>query len=180
MDRTARTALTALTTGALLLAAAAPARADVEAFPDRRSDTSHPADVVKVRVEHTDRVVVAVHHDNLTFHDGPGYLRIAYDTGPRYEGPEFYLRIWYQTDRPIDLRRAEGWGTLHAGPIASCTGETADVSARRNVTSVGVPRACFGNPPRVRVHVRLRPFPRDDRKVDVAPASRTMGPWVRR
>lgn len=180
MGHVARTALTALTVAALLASAAGSARADVGSFPDRRWDTSHPADIVRVQVEHADRVVVVLRHRDLTFHDGPGYLRVAYDVGRAFDGPEFYVRIWYQTDRPIELRPAEGWGALHAKPLPGCTGETARVSARRDVTRVGVPRSCLGDPPRVRVHLRLRPFPGDDRRIDVAPAARTMGPWVPR
>lgn len=161
-------------------AAPSPASANATEFRDARRDTGHPADIVRVRVQHNDRVLVVVHHRNLTFTDAPRSIRVAYDTGKPFAGPEFYVRVPYQTDRAPDLRPARGWGTLHAAPLPTCRGERVRVSAGRDTTRLSVPRGCFGTPARVRVHVRLAPWPDDDRKVDVAPASRTMGPWVHR
>lgn len=163
---------------ALLAAFPTPAAADEKVFTDPRGDTSHPADIVQVRVEHADRIVVVVHHRNLTFRDGPASLRVAYDTGPRYPGPEYYLRLTYQSDQPPELRAAQGWGHLHSPPIATCHGEEVRVMPGLDRTRISVPRSCFGDPPRVRVHVRMSPFSDDDRRADVAPAARTMGPWV--
>jgi hypothetical protein len=163
---------------ALLVAFPAPAAADEKAFTDRRGDTTHPADIVRVLVEHTDRIVVVVHHDNLTFRDGPGSVRIAYDTGPRFPGPEFYLRLTYQSDAPPELRAAQGWGHLDSPPIATCVGERAVVQPALDRTRISVPRSCFGDPVRVRVQVRLSPFSDDNRRPDMAPAAHTMGPWV--
>jgi hypothetical protein len=131
-------------------------------------------------VNHSDRILVVVHHRNLTFNHAPRSIRVAYDTGKQFAGPEFYVRVPYQTDQPPDLRPARGWGDLHAAPIPTCHGERVSVSAGQNTTRLSVPRGCFGTPERVRVHVRLAPLPDDDQKVDVAPASRTMGPWVLR
>lgn len=178
--RSTRLALVTVLAGALLLSVATPARADLESFDDPTDDTSHPADVVRVKLEHDDRVVVVVRHRNLTFTDGPGRVRVAYDTGGTGDQPEFYLRVLYQTDAPIELRVADGWGRLRGGPRAACTGEKARVSAADNWTRIGVPRSCFADPERVRVHVRLKPFPGDKRRVDIAPAARTMGPWADR
>jgi hypothetical protein len=163
---------------ALLVAFPSPAAANEQMFADPRGDTTHPADIVRVLVEHTDRIVVVVHHDNLTFRDGPAQLRVAYDTGPRYAGPEFYLRLTYQSDIPAQLRTAQGWGHLHSPPIASCLDERVRVRPGLDRTRISVPRSCFGDPSRVRVHVRLSLFSDDNRRPDVAPAARTMGPWV--
>jgi hypothetical protein len=164
----------------LLIAFPSPAAANKKGFADPRGDTTHPADIVRVRVDHGHRVVVAVHHDNLTFRDGPGQIRIAYDTGSRYPGPEFYLQVAYQSDQPPELRAAHGWGHWLSAPIATCLGEHVRVRPGADRTRVSVPRSCFGNPPRVRVQVRISPFIGDDRRVDVAPGPRTMGPWVAR
>jgi hypothetical protein len=165
---------------ALLSAAPTPAIADEKTFADLRGDTTHPADIVRVRVLHDDRIVVVVHHDHLTFRDGPASIRVAYDVGPLYVGPEFYLRMAYQSDVRPELRIARGWGRLHAPPIPTCHGEVVRVRPALDRTRISVPRSCFGDPRRVRVEVRLAVFSDDDRRADVAPATRTMGPWVTR
>jgi hypothetical protein len=163
---------------ALLVSFPAPAAAAAATFPDPRGDTTHPADIVGVHVENAARIVVVVHHANLTFRDGPGKIRIAYDTGSRYSGPEFYLRLAYQSDQPPELRAAQGWGHLDSPPIATCVGEHARVRPGRDKTRISVPRSCFGDPRRVRVQVRVAPFKGDDRRVDLAPGPQSMGPWV--
>jgi hypothetical protein len=166
------------TVAALLGAVPSLAAADDLTFTDRRGDTTHPADILRVRVAHGDRIVIVVHHDNLTFRDGPASIRVAYDVGPRYAGPEFYLRLAYQSDVRPELRVAQGWGRLHSPPIPTCQGELVRVRPALDRTRISVPRSCFGNPRRVRVEVRLALFSDDDRRADVAPATRTMGPWV--
>jgi hypothetical protein len=168
------------TLAALLAAFPAPAAAAAATFTDPRGDTTHPADIVGVRVQNGDRIVVVVHHDNLTFRDGPGRIRIAYSTGPRYAGPEFYLRMAYQSDRPAELRAAQGWGHLDSPPIASCLGERVRVRPGHDKTRISVPSRCFGNPGRVRVQVRLSPYTDDQRRVALAPGPRSFGPWVKR
>jgi hypothetical protein len=165
---------------ALLVAVPSPAAAGERSFSDPTGDTAHPADIVSVTVRHTDRIVVIVHHRNLTFNDAPARIRIAYDTGSRYAGPEFYLRVAYQTDEPPELRTAKGWGTFHSPPIATCVGERVRVRPGKNRTRISVPRSCFGDPRRVRVQVRVSLYSDDARRADVAPAPRTMGPWVPR
>jgi hypothetical protein len=165
---------------ALIAAFPTPAAAAAATFADPRGDTTQPADIVGVHVENGNRIVVTVHHDDLTFRDGPGRLRIAYSTGPPYAGPEFYLRLAYQSDRPAELRAAQGWGHLDSPPIANCLGEHVRVQPRRDRTRVSVPSSCFGDPSRVRVQVRLSPFADDDRRVDLAPGPRSFGPWVSR
>ena len=131
-----------------------------------------------MHVKHAGRIVVSVHHDNLTFRDGPGRIRIAYSTGSRYPGPEFYLRLAYQSDQRPELRAAQGWGHLHSPPMATCRGEHARVQPGRDRTRISVPRSCFGDPRRVRVQVRLSPFADDDRRRRPRAGLRTMGPRV--
>jgi hypothetical protein len=156
-----------------------PAAADSRRFGDRVRDTSAPADITRVTVDNGPRIVVTVRHRNLRFDTGaPAALRVAYDTGRRFAGPEFFLRVIYQTDAGSRLRHARGWGRLD-GPATSCTGERVRVSAVRNVTTVSVPASCLGAPRRVRVHIRLNPRAGGGR-VDVAPRARTMGPWTHR
>ena len=179
---TTRTALTALLAAlATLLAVALPGAASAAErrwIADRVHDTRAPSDITRVTVSTTSAVVVVtVRHRNLRFDaKAPVALRIAYDTGRRFSGPEFFLRVVYQSDVGSDLRTARGWGRLD-GPATSCTGERVTVSDTRDLTRVRVPASCLGSPSRVRVHVRLRPAERDG-SVDVAPRSRTMGPWV--
>jgi hypothetical protein len=171
----------AASTAALLATAPTPSWAAEANFRDRHFDTAHPADLVWVHVEHGDRIVVVIHHRNLTFRSksaAPHRVRVAYDTGRRFDGPEFYARVPYQADQDPELRPAQGWGTMHNKPLASCTGERASVSATRDITRFSIPRSCFGDPKRIRVHVRLWPWEAADGKIDVAPAVRTMGPWV--
>jgi hypothetical protein len=163
---------------ALVAAFPAPAAAAAATFTDPRGDTTHPADIVAVHVENEDRIVVVVQHANLTFRDGPGKIRIAYDTVASHSGPEFYLRLAYQSDQAPELRATTGWGHFHSPPIATCVGEHARVRPGRDKTRISVPRSCFGDPGQVRVQVRLAPFKGDDRRVDLAPGPRMMGPWV--
>lgn len=164
---------------ALLSASPSPALADASTFRDRRFDTRHPADIVAVKVEHGDRVIVVVRHRNLTFTDGPASLRVAYDTGSRFAGPEFWLRLVYQSDQSPELRTTRGWARPAVSPIPTCRGERVSVSASENTTRVSVLRSCFDNPRSVRVHVRVNLRPADSRGPDVAPRSRTMGPAAR-
>lgn len=163
---------------ALTATTPSPALADTVTFQDGRGDTRHPADILAVKVEHADAIVVVVRHRNLTFRDSPGSIRVAYDTDRRSKGPEFWLRIAYQTDQTPQLRTTRGWARPAAGPILTCLGERISVSASKNTTRISVPRSCYGNPTSIRVHVRVNPRPGDKRAPDVAPRSRTMGPAV--
>ncbi|MDQ1628010.1 MAG: hypothetical protein QOI54_1754 [Actinomycetota bacterium] len=164
----------------LSVASPAPATADSRWFGDRVLDTRLPADVTRVTVQHHAQVTVRIRHRDLRFDSGaPGAVRVAFDTGARYVGPEFYVRVHYQSDEAPDLRLARGWGALHGAPTA-CVGERVSVSAARDVTRFTVPARCLGDPLRLRVHVRIDPRPGDPRAADVAPGARRMGPWVNR
>lgn len=157
---------------------AAPARADVGRFDDRVHDTDAPADITRVIVNVDTVVTVRVRHRNLGFGPrAPMTLRLDIDTGPRFDGPEFFVRLVYQSDAPVDVHTARGWARV-AGPATGCTGERSMVSAARDVTRLRVPARCLGSPARLRVHVRLTS--RAGAAVDVAPRARTMGPWVHR
>jgi len=163
---------------AAVCAVPTPAAADVRRFDDRRRDTTAPADITRVIVGNADRVVVAVRHRNLGFGArGPLTLRVAFDTGPRFTGPEFFLRLRYQTDAPVDLRTARGWSSVR-GPATTCTGERATVLPGRDVTRVSLPATCLGSPARLRVHVLLTAA--GGAAPDAAPRARTMGPPVAR
>jgi hypothetical protein len=163
---------------AAVCAVPTPAAADVGRLDDPRRDTAAPADLVRVTVTNADRVVVAVRHRNLGFGArGPLTLRVAFDTGPRFDGPEFFLRVRYQTDAPVDLRTAGGWDAIQ-GPATGCTGERVAALPAQDVTRLSLPASCLGDPARLRVQVRLTAA--DGAAPDVAPSARTMGPAVRR
>lgn len=163
---------------AVVCAAPVPAAADVRRFRDRVHDTDAPADITRVVVDHGPRVVVTVRHRNLGFGPrAPRALRVDLDTGPRFAGPEFFLRVVYQSDGAAELRRARGWDHVD-GTRTTCTGERVTVSTARDTTRVSVPATCLGTPARVRVHVRLSA--RAGAATDLAPGARTMGPWVHR
>jgi hypothetical protein len=176
-----RSAVAAVVAAALLVPTAGPARADLGSFRDPRFDTTHPADIVRVVVNHgRETVVVGIHHRNLRFEpeNAPKTVRVAYDVDGPTAGPDFYVREPYQADPVVQLRYAEGWGSLHARPVAGCTGERITVSARRDVTKVSVPRACLGDPRRVRVNAFVVTWPSQQERNDVAPARQVLGPWV--
>jgi hypothetical protein len=176
-----RTAALAVITSVAVLVAVTPgtAVADAVSFQDKRFDTRHPADILAVQVKHAEDIVVVVQHRDLTFTDSPGSIRVSYDTDNRSPGPEFWLRIAYQSDQTPQLRTTRGWARPATTPIPTCLGERVSVSASRDTTRVSVPRSCYGNPRSIRVHVRLDPRASDKRAADVAPRSRTMGPAVR-
>lgn len=141
--RTGPTIVLVMCVAATLLAAPTPAAADELRFPDARGDTRSPADIVAVTLVHGDRVVVRVHHRNLSFAAGeaPATVRVIY-------------------------------------AVPGCTGERVRVSSELDVTRVSVPRACFGDPERVRVNVRVTPHPEGVGRADDAPGAEQLGPWV--
>ena len=178
--RTGPTALLVLSVAAALLAAPTAAAADEVRFPDPRGDTRSPADVVAVTLVHGDRIVVRVHHRDLSFAAGeaPATLRVIYAMPGHSPGPDYWLKVSYQSDQTVQLRSAGDWGDP-AGPwVPGCTGERVRVSSELDVTRVSVPRTCFGNPDRIRVNVRVTPHPGDVGRADDAPGAEQLGPWV--
>jgi hypothetical protein len=144
---------------AALLAAPTAAADDEQRSPDARGDTRSPADIVGVTLEHGDRVMVRVHHRDLSFAAGkaPATVRVIYAVPGHSPGPDYWLKVAYQSDPTAQLRTAGDWGDP-AGPLVpGCTGERVRVSSELDVTRVSVPRACFGNPERIRVNVRVTP-----------------------
>jgi hypothetical protein len=133
-----------------------------------------------VVVHGRERVSVGIHHRDLRFEpeNAPRQLRVAFDVGGPTRGPDFHVREPYQADPVVHLRHALGWGRFQARPVAGCTGERITVSARRDVTKVVVPRACLGDPDRIRVNVLVKTWPEQKERNDVAPARRELGPWV--
>jgi hypothetical protein len=178
--RTGPTAVLVPAVAAALLAAPTAAVADDTRFPDARGDTRSPADIVAVTLVHADRVVVRVHHRDLSFQTGeaPAAVRVIYAVPGRSPGPDYWLKVSYQSDPTAQLRSAGDWGDP-AGPwVPGCTGERVRVSSDLDVTRVSVPRACFGNPERVRVNVRVTLHPEDVGRADDAPGAEQLGPWV--
>ena len=178
--RTGPTAVLILCLAVALLAAPTAAAADEKRFPDARGDTRSPADIVWVTLEHGARVVVRVHHRNLSFAAGeaPATVRVIYAVPDHSPGPDYWLKVSYQSDPTVQLRSAGDWGDP-AGPwVPGCTGERVRVSSELDVTRVSVPRACFGNPERIRVNVRVTLHPEDVGRADDAPGAEQLGPWV--
>ena len=178
--RTGPTTVLVLTVAAVLLAAPTAAVADELRFPDARGDTRSPADIVGVTLEHGDRVMVRVHHRDLSFQTGeaPATVRVIYAVPGHSPGPDYWLKVSYQTDQAVQLRTAGDWGDP-AGPwVPGCTGERVRVSSELDVTRFSVPRACFGDPDRIRVNVRVTPHPEDVGRADDAPGAEQLGPWV--
>jgi hypothetical protein len=174
------TATLVLLAAAALLAVPTTAAAAEDRFPDARGDTRSPADIVAVTLEHSDRVVVRVHHRDLTFRAGaaPATVRVVYAVPGHSPGPDFWLKVAYQSDPVAQLRSAGDWGDP-AGPwVPGCTGERVRVSTDLDVTRVSVPRACFGDPDRIRVNVRVTPHLEDVGRADNAPGAAQLGPWV--
>ena len=178
--RTGPTAMLILAVAAALLAAPTAAAADEQRFPDARGDTRSPADIVGVTLEHGDRVVVRVHHRDLSFDTGeaPATVRVIYAVPGHSPGPDYWLKVAYQSDPTAQLRSAGDWGDP-AGPwVPGCTGERVRVSSELDVTRVSVPSACFGDPERIRVNVRVTLHPEDVGRADDAPGAEQLGPWV--
>lgn len=181
MSNGIRRAVVVLAAAGLLLATAGPAGAEVGSFGDARFDTAHPADIVRVSVAHGEqRVLVTVHHRDLRFEpeNSPRRVRIGFDVGAPYRGPDFYVGEPYQADPVVQLRHARGWGNLRGHPVDGCSGERIEVSSRRDVTTLTVARSCLGDPDRLRVNVLVRTWPRQDERSDAAPERRRSGPWV--
>ena len=178
--RTGPTAALVLCVTAGLLAAPTVAAAHEARFPDARGDTRSPADIVAVTLVHGDRVVVRVHHRDLSFQAGeaPATLRVIYAVPGHSPGPDFWLKVAYQSDPSAQLRSAGDWGDPAGPRVPGCTAERVRVSSELDVTRVSVPRACFGNPERVRVNVRVTPHPEDVGRADNAPGAEQLGPWV--
>ena len=177
--RTGPTTVLVLTAAALLAAPTA-AAADETRFPDARGDTRSPADIVGVTLEHIDRVVVRVHHRDLSFETGeaPATLRVIYAVPGHSPGPDYWLKVSYQSDQTVQLRTAGDWGDPAGPSVPGCTGERVRVSSELDVTRVSVPRACFGNPDRIRVNVRVTLHPVDVGRADNAPGAEQLGPWL--
>jgi hypothetical protein len=178
--RTGPTAALVLCVTAALLAAPTAAAAAEQRFPDARGDTRSPADIVAVTLAHGDRVVVRVRHRDLSFQAGeaPATLRVIYAVRGHSPGPDYWLKMAYQSDPSVQLRSAGDWGEPAGPRVPGCTGERVRVSSDLDVTRVSVPRACFGNPERIRVNVRVTPHPEDVGRADNAPGAEQLGPWV--
>ena len=117
-------------------------------FPDARGDTRSPADIVRVTLVHSDRVVVRVHHRDLTFQDGeaPPRVRVIYAVPGHSPGPDYWLKVSYQSDQTVQLRTAGDWGDP-AGPwVPGCTGERVRVSSELDVTRVSMPEGLLRQP----------------------------------
>lgn len=167
--------------GAVLLAAglimvAHPAYAETQTFPDRRGEVPGPADIVRVVVEHGDRVIVRIRHDDLSFQPAkaPKHLRVVFGVPGGPAGPDFWLRVPYQSDAAPTLRTVAGWAARPGAAVAGCSGERVSVSSRSNLTRVVVARSCFGDPATIRVQVTVTMGPVRDVSTDYAPGVRTL------
>lgn len=148
------------------------ARADTGSIDDPVGDATS-VDITHVRVAHRNAVKVSV-RSAVPLAAGQVYgFWIDTGRGPR---PTYAVKFRANSDFSGRLAIVESFGQRPAR-FVSCPGMRAhaDMFDGRPV-SLRVPRACLGEPTRVRVAVRFA----DEigGSVDWAPERRTFGPWV--
>ena len=134
--RTGPTTVLVLAVAAALLAAPTAAAADELRFPDARGDTRSPADIVGVTLGHGDRVVVRVHHRDLSFQTGeaPATLRVIYAVPGHSPGPDYWLKVAYQSDQTVAAAHARATGATRpapgcpAAPVSGCASPASSTS----------------------------------------------------
>ena len=91
------------------------------ASPDARGDTRSPADIVGVTLGHGDRVVVRVHHRDLSFQTGeaPATLRVIYAVPGHSPGPDYWLKVSYQVRPDGASAQLRATGATPAGPLGT-------------------------------------------------------------
>jgi hypothetical protein len=160
-----------VTVGAVL-ALPATATADSATFDDMVGDSTS-VDIALVRVVHANAVKVSV-RSTVPLDAGQVYaFWIDTGTGPR---PTFHVSFRANSDFGSGLAVVESFGQRSSRTV-KCPGMRAhaDMFDDKPV-SVRVPRACLGDPKRVRVAVKF--LDEDSGSVDWAPATRTFTSWV--
>jgi hypothetical protein len=166
----------ALAAGAVVAALAMPsaAHADTGSFDDPVGDATS-VDITRVRVVHRDAVKVTVRSDV------PLAVSQVYsfwiDTG---RGPRPTFRVSFVANAGFDdsLGVVESFGQ-RPSRFVRCPGMRARADIFEDApVSLRVPRACLGEPKRVRVAVKF--VDETGGSVDWAPERRTFGPWVAR
>ncbi|MDO9377527.1 MAG: hypothetical protein Q7T56_01660 [Nocardioidaceae bacterium] len=175
--------LVALLCGALV-AVGSPASAQTRTFADARGDAPATVDVLRTKVTYTAssvRVVVRV-RDLRRGASGEHYpSSVLIDTTTRRRGPEFAvsadenhtyfarMRSWRAVEDPSDPNGAQ-----------SCR-FALRYDTRGNRITYTVPRACLGNPSRVRVTIGVySTFASGSTASDLSPRKRAFHGWVRR
>ena len=176
MSITRRVGAVSVALATALTAAPGVAIADTSSFGDA-TETTNQEDITRVTVKHAKKVTIVVKQRKMRAGatDLPANAVIAISTGPKYKGPEYLIQQTFYTEGGPNLRRTKGWNGPR-GPFLKCTADIEFKPARDQIR-FSVPRRCLGKPDAVRVNVKYRFFePKGERKVDYAPARRTLGP----
>ena len=148
------------------------ANADTTAYDDPVGDATS-VDISRVRVAHVNAVKVSV-RSAVPLDAGQVYsFWVDTGRGPR---PTFYVSFRANSDSGSGLTVVQYFGQRPTRTV-ECPGMRghADMFDGKPV-SVRIPRACLGDPKRVRVAVKFLDETTGD--VDWAPERRTFGPWV--
>jgi len=168
-------AMAALTATTMLTAPAA--QADGEDFRDRAGDAPAVIDVLDVRVQNFQRVVVTARYDDLV--DGrSGGWTVYVDTNKRRVGPEFGVSGGLSTGTDYSVYRVRHWKYL-SGP-RSCPLDM-NVNYRRDTSTFTISRRCLDRPGSIRVAVVGGKSARDGSWIkDWAPRRHRFYDWVAR
>lgn len=151
---------------------AAPASADVRSFSDPPAAPG-VIDIRNVRVDnsttHREKIIVNVRMRNIRFGDG---MSVYVDTRPGNAGPEYRMDAFANSE--FAFHRVNTWGG--PGRVVRCDGDRFRLAAGARRARIVFPRACLGNPGRVRIAVHAY---RDDRS-DWARSARNWLGFVRR
>ncbi len=147
--------------------AAVPASAEVTRVDDGADATASLTDIRVVRVRHgEERVTVKVNFPDLRKKSSAS-LFILLDRNRNRKGPEYALATPLFSGGDYALRRMRDWRFV-GEPVMCDYGMT--FKWRRDFVVLKADRACFGNPPEVRVGLKMR---------DAADASHPVTDWLK-
>jgi hypothetical protein len=171
VDREAVRAVVAGLVGAVL-AVPGTAHAGSGSFDDPVGDST-AVDIARVRVVHANAVKVSV-RSAMPLDAGQVYA-FWVDTG-RGPRPTFHVSFRANSDFGSGLAVVESFGQRPVRTVR-CPGMRAHADMFDDEpVSVRIPKACLGDPERVRVAVKF--LDETTGSVDWAPERRTFGPWV--
>ena len=178
MSTISRVTLIAATTAtAGVLGIAGPAIAETVTTPDALNDMRHRADIQSVRIAHSaDAVRVTIWHKDLA-PDGLAGAKMYFDIDPDRPGPEYVLLAGLFDGTDYGLFRARrDWG-IKGTPVSRCD-YTLRLRYARETSVVTADPACFGDPSKVRVGLRLSADTAHGTKVDWLSGRRTLSDWA--
>ena len=147
---------------------AAPANAQVTRVDDGADATASLTDIRVVRVQHGEELVTV----RVSFPDlrkkSSASLFIYLDRNKKRTGPEYALATPLFSGGDYALRRMRHWKFVGAEPVMCDYDMT--FKWRRDFVVLEAERGCFGNPPQVRVGLKMR---------DTADASHPVTDWLK-